>query len=645
MIITGLRVKNFRQYLGGHQLTVGSDRHRNVTIITGPNGAGKTNLFLALNWCLYGKGLEGKGSILSHGSREDSGFVEVHFQHDGFRYIARRDVSRRPGDHIETSGDLRLARLGGDGRSRDVPNPTEQMNEILPEDARQYFFFDSERIDEMSRPGHEEQIREAMRSVLKLKVLERAVEHLSEVEKEFARKVRKVDALSDDAKDLVDEIEDLRARLDQNRGERDAKRGELEAFSRQLSDVANRLRSTAEVKGVLLEEALKDSELRAAEARRDQLFENIAEDVARSGAYFARDALTLAQQILEEKRQRGEIPSGIREQFIDDLLKQGECICGAKLDADSRRNLLKRKQRASGSAVEDQILMAVGNVRALTTTAELVPKRLDEAMSELASLVDEMEDLQRAKETIRGRITREYGDVAIDGEEDVAGLESARGQLEGNIRDLEFELGRLEQGSAQIEKELEAKAEVLERMQTQSSSAWREKRRYELARAATDAAERLLATFSEKMRERIEAATDEIFGQLIWKEHQFERVRILDDYRLDVIDRHGVSAIRELSAGERQFLSLSFIVAMSRVTGEEAPLVIDTPFGRISEEPLHNVAGKLPKLAGQLVLLVTDKELDEAARKSLAGWVSKDFVLDFDDSTGTTSIVQGDSRA
>jgi hypothetical protein len=34
-----------------------------------------------------------------------------------------------------------------------------------------------------------------------------------------------------------------------------------------------------------------------------------------------------------------------------------------------------------------------------------------------------------------------------------------------------------------------------------------------------------------------------------------------------------------------QVLSLSFITAMSRVSEEEAPLVMDTPFGRLSSHP------------------------------------------------------------
>jgi DNA sulfur modification protein DndD len=134
------------------------------------------------------------------------------------------------------------------------------------------------------------------------------------------------------------------------------------------------------------------------------------------------------------------------------------------------------------------------------------------------------------------------------------------------------------------------------------------KRRYQLASETAQAAGHLLASFSADMREQIQAATDDIFKSFVWKEKQFESVRVTEDYRLEVEDRFHTTTLAGLSAGERQVLSLAFIAGMSRVTGEEAPLVIDTPFGRLSELPVTS-----PK-------------------------VGREYVLAFDDETGATSI-------
>ena len=140
------------------------------------------------------------------------------------------------------------------------------------------------------------------------------------------------------------------------------------------------------------------------------------------------------------------------------------------------------------------------------------------------------------------------------------------------------------------------------------------RRRYQLASEAAQAAQHLLAAFSADMRIQIQAATDEIFKTFVWKEKQFESARVTEDYRLEVEIRFHSTTLAGLSAGERQVLSLAFIAGMSRVTGEEAPLVIDTPFGRLSELPVTSIVKTLPAIAKQLILLVTDREIDPDSR-------------------------------
>ena len=42
--------------------------------------------------------------------------------------------------------------------------------------------------------------------------------------------------------------------------------------------------------------------------------------------------------------------------------------------------------------------------------------------------------------------------------------------------------------------------------------------------------------------------------------------------------------------------------------------MIDTPFGRLSEDVVDNIVKALPRIAKQLILLVIDSEIDEEAR-------------------------------
>ncbi|RKX23628.1 MAG: hypothetical protein DRP47_12540, partial [Candidatus Zixiibacteriota bacterium] len=58
MKLAQLKLENFRQYHGRQRLDFARDNQKNVTVIHGINGAGKTSLFLAINWCLYGKSVD-----------------------------------------------------------------------------------------------------------------------------------------------------------------------------------------------------------------------------------------------------------------------------------------------------------------------------------------------------------------------------------------------------------------------------------------------------------------------------------------------------------------------------------------------------------------------------------------------------------
>lgn len=46
---------------------------------------------------------------------------------------------------------------------------------------------------------------------------------------------------------------------------------------------------------------------------------------------FLTDAIAQFRNLADELRQRGELPAGIKQQFVEDLLEDGSCICGTEL--------------------------------------------------------------------------------------------------------------------------------------------------------------------------------------------------------------------------------------------------------------------------------------------------------------------------
>ena len=316
------------------------------------------------------------------------------------------------------------------------------MNEILPADARRYFFFDGERIDDMSKPGHEEQVRDALRSVLKLKVLERAILHLTAVEREFAQAVKNADEIDGAAAELVTEMEQTRELIAALKEAREAKHVELETCERQIEEVEDTLRSLEGIREIMFEEAKIDSALSTAEERCSFLIAEMQEKVGRAGPAIAVDAVHIAAAILDEKRKRGEIPSSIRQQLIDDLVREGICICDRHLDAASRKALMRRRDTAVSDEMEDVVLQVAGHLNGLAGLSTEVPERLSEVLAEYEATTERMEDLQREKEGLRKRISEQLRDKTPEGvTEDVRGLESARRERETRRGDLRHDSG------------------------------------------------------------------------------------------------------------------------------------------------------------------------------------------------------------
>lgn len=643
MKLDRITITNFRQYYNEQSVRLSQDATRNVTIFHGVNGAGKTSLFVAINWCLYGEGVTGIGQIISKEAvrqaevgEEVRTKVVVTFIHEGQRYVASRQlkgIKQADGSVRELSGDIEflLMRTRYDGQSVRVDNPIGTMNAILPVNVRTYFLFDGEKIDNFARPEAAEEVRYAINRVLNLKVLENARDHLAKVARELRGELRK--SASGELKSLVEQDMELRKQEEDLLARQEDLKREIAAANKHIAEINQRLRDMDAAQALQKQHDMLSSQLQEREGDLKAVTVRIRDAASQGYISLISDALTTAQAVLDEKRQRGEIPSNIRQQFVQDLLHQHVCVCGrpfAEHD-DAHRHLVRLLDHAVPTSLEDDVLTTSGNMVSLldrgrhirgeldTTMGEKV--RVQEALNRLYSQRDdiehEMKGSQLGEASTFARKREEYqADIMRYQEEDVrAGM-----QIE-----------ELRKRIAELEKQIEQARKSEQREVVLS-------RKVKLAQDASDAIASVHERFAEEKRVQIEQRAREIFHSLAWKSGHFSDVRLTEDYNLQVIDRWGQQARPELSAGERQILSLSFIAAMSTVAEREAPLVMDTPFGRLSSAHRESITARMPELASQLVLFVTDEELRDQALTNLRSRIGAEYTLHFDPATSCTDI-------
>lgn len=643
-------LNNFRQYYGKQQIQFAKGPKRNVTVINGVNGAGKTSLFTALNWCLYGQGVENIGSLANKRALTEASIgetteasVTIHFDHEGEHYVATRAirVRRKSDDEFDDNflHEFEMLNIRADGQTKVIKNPRGVIESILPSAVRTYFLFDGEKIDNFAKYDHESDVYDAVRKVLRIEVLERTRRHLNDTTRRYQDSLRSISSgeltdLMNQAAQREQEVADCKTEIEEKQKQRRTARNQFNDIEERLSEISAIQEWIEQRKDISRRMSEKEQE-------KDLVWLSIRDSINRGYLVLAESANKQATELLDEKRKRGEIPSGIREQFLKDILERAECICGRPIRNNQQEwnKLTRMLEAAIPSDVEDLVIRTSSALRVLESLSGKFPTELRNLMAKKVEIEGDLTELDDEKDEI-GRKLAEIGrEEDVEGEfEDVSQLENKRREYQQAIQKMDLDIARVQGRIEQINKEREVLKLRIKKEKVLEEKLANQKKKYMLAREAHDAVNGIFETFASDMRDRIQQEARSIFKRLIWKSTQFQDIRLSEDYKLDVIDRWGLPARPELSAGERQVLSLSFISGMARVSEEEAPLVMDTPFGRLSKAHRDNIAGHIPQIAKQLILFVTDEELRESSRERMKSYIGREYDLIFNQNTGCTTI-------
>lgn len=257
-------------------------------------------------------------------------------------------------------------------------------------------------------------------------------------------------------------------------------------------------------------------------------------------------------------------------------------------------------------------------------------------------LVDQAKERKRRVEDIKDdiddindellEISAELESKTIPDDVDVAELEKQRKRIDGRIKDMREDLGQL-RGKIEQKKE-----EVEERKKAWQREVEREKKHETILRKisfvenASEKIEGIEKEILEQVRTETEDSLEQFFNDLIWKDEPYD-IELTDEYEVHVYGPSGEKNLGSLSAGERQVLALSFMSALAQISGFSAPILIDTPLGRISSKPKKRIAQNVPNYLEdtQVTFLMTDEEYTDEVRVFLKDKVANEYHLDYSD--------------
>ena len=652
MKILSVELENYRQYKGKQKIEFSSQDSKNFTIFVGANGAGKTNLLNAITWCLYDR-----EEHLSQTPREMMMNIINEQVLDqlkpGEKATARVRISlgeTTPRLIFEHSVTAKMKLDKGFSLMEEplhawflLPNksweeskqPAHTINGLLPQGIKDFFLFDGEKLDRFFQVGNEEEVKRAILSVSQIDLLDRAMEHLDDKLTQIRRDAK---GISPKASDIFSDLEDTKELVEKVKKELEVLRRDKADTSKNLAEIETRLRES----NVPL--------VKAFQVQRDGLRVSMDESVERSGRVrgeilnhlvkmgpliYASKALKSTLTLVDSKFKSGELPPQIRETFVRSLLNRGHCICGTDISSNGpeRQSLDALLKVAKYSELENTVIQGKYVAEQLIGSLTYFSEPLERMEKELRA---ENEQYERNGILLK-EIDAKLRGINLD---EVATLENQYVELRAALEDLIKDVSIRELNL----KTLESRVQTLG---TEHRNELEKQRKHGDLLAKIDLCDKgiqLLKSVKEEVvgevRKTIESKTKDYFLSLIWKKETYVNVKIDSSFRVSVINRLGGESIGSLSAGERQVLALSFMAALTKVSGFKAPVVIDTPLGRISGEPKDNIAESLPEYLKdtQVTMLMTDQEYTPSVRQKLSNRVGKEWTLDFDETNFETRV-------
>jgi DNA sulfur modification protein DndD len=649
--ILRLKIKNYRQYKGMNEIELQGSAEKNINIIEGQNGAGKSNILNAITLCFYNQEVhqEATGeeletlpyvteSVLEELNTGESarGHIEVHLGEQTSEFIFRRDFETfkvRNGFNDQTF-DLELQRQVG-SEYEIVDDPQTTLNQLLPGDVKDYFIFDGEALTEFFEGGYKNRVRDGIVDVSHIGVLNDSISHLDTVSKEIRRKANDVEG---EAAKIQKQIEDFEAELEEYQSEKEQLEKEKEQVQAEIDRIDEKLHGATDERIQELVQRRDDlrESIKSLKQQRNEQRAGACEALKKAGpAVYTTDALEYTLDELQKLEEKGRLPPKIQNWFVEELIERGECICGEPIEEGDESHEHLEELKSSMSDVSTENLEGKSElpriIRDGNQWAEQVRKRR-KRISELSAEIEEQdEELGEVKNKLKGAELPDDVDVA----------ELAR-QQEGLEEDHENYIRKIGQKEARIE---EQESKIARKEEEYREELRKEGRHEDILKQvdfASDALGEMRGIKDEilgQIRADTEANMNSYFNDLIWKNDEYD-ISLDDDYGITVQGPESSdNRIGSLSAGEKQVLALSFMAALSDISGFNAPIVIDTPLGRISSDPKRRIAQNLPDYLEntQLTFLMTDEEYTSEVQGMMRHRVANEYRLQYE--SGTTEVV------
>ncbi|MDM8559991.1 DNA sulfur modification protein DndD [Candidatus Parabeggiatoa sp. HSG14] len=656
MWISKIELTEFKSYQ--HQIFHWpSPEGKNIILIGGMNGYGKTTLLQAIYLGLYGNeaitylaraGLMGVGSYnkflenalhgnaLQNDRKVMSILIQFHTQVNQSFQIKRTWHFSKKKQYLRHAESVEFFRLRDNKKE---PLQSEDIGEILdqqfvPAHLAPFFFFDGEKINELANQNRSEQIQQGMESLLGVVLLRNLKKTLTNYQANTARQVHKIDEEKIEAqRRALTQQEEQLAKLQHEKKQLECELGRLK---NERTSLTNKIASLGGENVVNLKDI--NNQQKILEKQRDECQRTL------DYLLITEFPLQLVGQELienyrlqisgEKKKLAWEAKNQNLKKNQDDFINRFAEIKTPKMHpelTELQKKVLKNRlekvwQSMFAPKPKNCATDIIHHYLSEETRQRLLQRLqlIESTNYDLIKVVKQKETLDKKIEDIKKRAVKIEG-IATNGK-----LETLKTKLHNSQKTLD-EKQKLYGDNG---RELTTLTSTINQLKATYE---REFSRFIVAKPVlskiahahniTKLIDELIPALYQLKQKHLKKAMCETYQQLSHKKN-IAHIDIDDKGNIELLNREGTLLEVDRSAGEDQIFATALLAGLAKVSGLKAPLIVDTPLGRLDSTHRENILNFwISDQQRQVILLSQDKEIDVFYYNKFKNSIAKTYLL------------------
>ncbi len=620
MKLKSLTIENFRCYKEQQSITFNTDGK--ITLIYGGSGHGKSTLLQFINWMFYDAEPRSKETKKNKPIYNESYAVElpvgkkmyvrgtVDFSHLGVDYQLNRQYvyEKKLYDFIKIDSSFILNYKNKNGSWVEYTGKiNDKINEIVPVALSKYFFFSGE-SNVIADAGNE--LKDSIYNLFGLTKYENALTHLGEranglsLISNYTKKKNetKPDGAKAEASYYYQEMikyKTISSEFDKKIIQLDKKIDNLDEMILQQSRMLATLPDTNQEKRKVAE---NENSIRLHEKNIKIRKGTIGNILYKSIPYLILyNSAKITRSILAESAKEEKTYADLKKTTLEDIIKQGICVCGHKIDLEAEKHINKILSSMPPNSFNYIYTEFDKNLEYYYNLSIKEYGNLENLLGDMVECKNQINKLHEENDEILEKLKKSDDSIVQKISSDIQQYKREKEKFQ---RERDESVGKRD-----IAKKLFAQnAKAYEKVDAYEKSKGEYELRLELLNLTKKEIEQKFEERKKQTREELEKSIIEVYNRISTRIENFGSKKFLkDDFSLrEEYKTGGQELVDVYSYIIGMIKAIHFVNKQENEQNGDFPVIIDAPFSKTDENQLKHIVDVIPEIVPQVAMFTFD---------------------------------------